>query len=360
MAVVALAAAIVALGVWVYAGAAARGHATRPTADPLAGLRFGGFGDLPEAVRVLHWTYGKRATKLTKIAEIDVPTRPEALALLPDGLLLVCSASARVVAIVDVRGLRVVSEIPVGGAPVACALTRDGASAWVALEDAAKVVVLDTGARKLVAEVPCGRRPVSVAAASDGSIVLVANRASKDVTAIRAWDASASGTVTVGAEPRGIAVAPLTPSVYLALAGRELARLDWNALRVRDRAVVGSLGGALVASPDGERLYAALAYPRGVAKIGAGDMDVHGTCELKGGVPRALLVGPNGRDLFAAGGGRGYVTVVDTWTMSPGVTVEADAEPSALALSPDARRLYVAHRATSVVYIYEIGYEQAR
>jgi len=353
-----LAAASVALIAWVAVGTVYPTGLVSVESDPLSGVRTGAFPGSPEGVRLLHWSRGHRAVSLTKLAELDVPTGPEALAMLPGGRLLVCCSRAQVAALVDTAKLKVVGQIPTGGGPVACCTTKDGQMAWLAAAGANQVVAVDLGAGKAVAVAACGKSPEAIAATLDGRRVLAANWGSGDVTVIDAGRAEPIGTVAVGPHPRGIVCTPAGPYAYVSLSGSDkLVKLNWREMRVEGSITCGRAPRHLVQSADGDTLFVAQNTPSQIAKVDRDGALVRSTCFLSKGQPRTILIGPNGTDLFVSNSSAGQVTIVDTDRMSESATAQTDVMPDGLALSEDGRRLYVSHSAVSSLWVFEVKYE---
>jgi len=286
-----------------------------------------------------------------------VPTGPESLALLPDGRLLVCCYLSQVAAVLDPTNGKIAAQIPLGGSPSGCALTRDGTRAWMTLPEEDKVVIVDLEGERLVAEAACGGSPEAIAVSPDGSVVLIANWETGDITALDGRLAEPVATIPVGTNPRGIVFHPTKPFAYVSLTGDAgLAKLNWRELRVEDTLPVPGGPRHLVASPDGETLYVARNYPAEVAKVDRDDGVLRSTCFLSKGRARTILPAHGGADLFAANSDQGYVTLVNAESMSETAVVEADVTPDGMALSADGRRLYVANRGTGVVIVYAVRY----
>jgi DNA-binding beta-propeller fold protein YncE len=347
---------ILGIAAWIWAALA-----TPASSEPaLASARFAGFSRPVGGERALHWTVGKRAVGLEKIAEFDVPTGPEAMVTLPDGRLLVTCRLAKVVAVLDPARGRVTRQVPVEGRPLAICLTRDGTRSWVTLEDQSQVVVLDVETMRMVAHAETGRAPEAMAAHPESEVVAIANWGSRDLTVLDGGKAEVLGTVPLPSSPRGAVVHPQKPFVTVSITGSDrLAKVNWRKLQVEDELVVGRGPRHMVQAANGDTLYVALNSPPTIAKVDRPGGRVRATCYLSKGRAGTILLGPNERDLFVANARASAVTVIDTASMSESVTAEADLSPDGLALSADGRRLYVAHRNTAVVHEYAVTYERA-
>ncbi len=359
LAAAAIACACLALAAWAMAGVLSLARPAARAGAPLAVLALGQFPDPPRAERLLHWSLGASAVGLEKLSSLDAPTGPQSLALLEDGRLLIACSVAGVASIVDPSGRRPPEQIALGGNASACRVAPDGRTAWFLLPEKRKAVVADLATRRVTAEAACGKSPDSLALSPDGTLVLVTNQGSDDLTAIDAGSGKVLATVAVGPKPRGVVFLPAKPFAYVALSGSDqLAKLQWRELRVVQTLPVGQGPRQIASTADGETFYIGLTRPTEVVKFDRDDGVVRGSCYLSKGPARNLLLAPNGHDLIVSQSERGCLTLVDTRSMSERATVKADLLPDGLALSPDARRLYVANRGTSTIHTYRVRYPE--
>jgi DNA-binding beta-propeller fold protein YncE/cytochrome c peroxidase len=119
---------------------------------------------------------------LTKVAELGVYRRPEALAMGPDGKLWVVHQDDYAVAIVDPgpfvieRGFR----LPYASQPVGLAMSPVGDAAYVTLMALGRLLKLDSTTGSVVGEVDVGPSPRGVSVSHDGRQVYVTRFISPD------------------------------------------------------------------------------------------------------------------------------------------------------------------------------------
>ena len=143
-------------------------------------------------------------TKLTTNAE---PHRsPIALALSADGArLLVANQTSGTVSLIDTKSNKVLHELATGDKPAGVALSSDGRRAAVTHWYGYDVALLDlVGDRvKITGRIPVGPEPRGVAMTRDGATLFVAVGVSNQVVRIDADSKKITGQLDVGREPRG-------------------------------------------------------------------------------------------------------------------------------------------------------------
>ena len=129
------------------------------------------------------------------------------------------------VVVVDVRRRRVMERIPVGPRPVAIGLDPTGGFAVVLSQLSRHATVIDVGSAAVIGRLDVGYYAERVVFTPDGSLMLVTNRASDE---LQEWRLSRSGsTVNVtagrripcGVNPGAIALSPDGRKVYVADSG---------------------------------------------------------------------------------------------------------------------------------------------
>jgi len=122
------------------------------------------------------------ADGLTKLAELPVYRRPEALALTPEGKLWVVHQDDYAVAVVDLerfeieRGFR----LPYASQPVGLAMSPTGDAAYVSLMAVGKVVKLDPSSGAILGSCDVGPTPRGLSVSHDGRDVYVTRFISSD------------------------------------------------------------------------------------------------------------------------------------------------------------------------------------
>ncbi|MEX2121536.1 MAG: beta-propeller fold lactonase family protein [Pirellulales bacterium] len=141
--------------------------------------------------------------------------------------------------------------------PVDLVLSSDERWLITANQTSNSVSLVDVPAAKVVQELEVGRRPGGLALTPDGRRVLVActHSGTLDVLELADGRLSGAGSVRVGFEPVGVAVAADGRLAYVALqAAAAVAVVDLEALAVIDQIDVGRWPRHLALSSDGSRL----------------------------------------------------------------------------------------------------------
>ncbi|WP_395336728.1 beta-propeller fold lactonase family protein [Novosphingobium sp. BL-8H] len=87
----------------------------------------------------------------------------------------VSNVAAGTVSVVDLRAMKKLSDIQVGGNPEGLALTRDGKELWVGDNSAPHVRVVDLASGKTVAVLPSDPVPIRVAMSRNGKMAISSN-----------------------------------------------------------------------------------------------------------------------------------------------------------------------------------------
>ncbi len=120
--------------------------------------------------------------QLTKVSELAVYRKPEALALSPDGKLWVVHQDDYAIAVIDPtqfaieRGFR----LPYASQPVGLAMSPAGDAAYVTLMALGKLLKLDPKTGAVLAEADVGPKPRGIAVSHDGAQVYVTRFISPD------------------------------------------------------------------------------------------------------------------------------------------------------------------------------------
>lgn len=181
-----------------------------------------------------------------------------------------------------------------------------------------------------------------------GPRVLVTNLISNTVSFINTATNTVQATVSVGREPRGIAVNPVSPTAYVANFGSDtLSVLDTVAAKVTDTIQLpGTRQGpqGVTVSPDGRRVYVVNGRANSVSVIDVQTKTVIATVPV-GAQPQDLALTPDGARLYITNYGSNSVSVMDAQTNAIVTTIPVGQGPDGVAVSPknDAHRAYVAH-----------------
>lgn len=287
---------------------------------------------------------------------------PRSLALDEAGRMLVVTGQrAGDVTALDARGGTVAFRVLVGSEPVGVVLSRDGASAWVAVSMDAEVVRVDMARRAVAERVRTPPAPWSLALSADGARLYVTHLNGPGVSVIDTDARRLEATWTVPAvPPRGDArLANGEPRALYAAAPRPGTDELW---------VAHSLHAAQTAQPVlnfETTLFPALTVlDRGgarVAWLSTDAQNVPGTDGQFGDVlsgPRALEFSPDGATAFMLDAYSEDLVAIDAARRVqsrllrpvPGRMLEG------MALSPDGLSLYLDARNTSSVVFVRVRY----
>ena len=111
----------------------------------------------------------------TAIASVELPRRPNDLALAPNGksLYASCGGPDGTVVVIDVASRKTIREIPAGHTPSGLAVTPDGKTLYVCNRFDNDVCVIDAATGRQVARIATGREPIDVAITPDGHTAVV-------------------------------------------------------------------------------------------------------------------------------------------------------------------------------------------
>lgn len=241
-----------------------------------------------------------------------------------------------------------------------------------------------------------GDRPKDLALSPDGRVVAVLT-----VSAVRMYSAEGELLTTLPRPggPLGIAWAPDGRAFYQSLSNGKVARVEWRpgAEPISTEYAVEEPGqpvppgqprspqsAGIAVSPDGGRLYVALAARNSVAVIGLPDGALEATIPV-GVCPYRLALSPDGRKLLVANRGgrradddpaaeksagtpvrvdratdaalRGSVSIIDVAT-GRSDEVDVGRQPSAIAFAPDGSRAYVANSDDDTVSALDVEARQ--
>ncbi|HSM05368.1 MAG TPA: Ig-like domain-containing protein [Longimicrobiales bacterium] len=147
-----------------------------------------------------------------EIDAVDVAGAIGGMAVSHDGSKIYATTDDDLVAIMD-ADTRTITTVKVGAGPTGVAATAD--YVFVANGGDGTVTVLDAGTHELVTTITVGANPADVVVAPIGTYVLVANRGSGTVSVIRIENLAVEDTIQVGSEPVQIAFAKEEHLVYV-------------------------------------------------------------------------------------------------------------------------------------------------
>ncbi len=257
-------------------------------------------------------------------------TLPQGAARTADGKHLVvvedgqAAAAARVF---DARSLREERSIPLEGAVGAPLADPTGTGFWVSLaaKDAIAHVDAVTGAIDRTIAIPGPFWAAAIVRSPDGKTLAISGDLAGAVRFIDIQSGKVSAPIAVGAHPFGLVYSADGKTLYAANWGESsISAIDVPAANVRASIPVGKHPQALALSPDGSRLY-----------VSETDEDSIGI------VDTATQV-------------RASAIAVSPFTNAQAGSLSGTS-PTAIALSPDGMRMYVAQSAINAVGVIDVG-----
>ncbi len=236
-----------------------------------------------------------------------------------------------------VSTLAVSSTLALGSGANPSAVATYGNRTYVADATARTVRVLNTDTNQVVATVAVQTSPTAVAVGPDGKSVWVANSGSRTVQRIDTQSNTVVATVTVGTTPTALAVSG--DSVWVANAGSNtVSRISMATNTVVATTTVGSAPSALAVS--GDKVY--------VANKNGNSISVISTATNRVAQTKSSVTGPTG---LAVSGGKLYVTqqgfmlnrvlVLNSSTLAQVATINMQAAPTSVVVTPDGAQAYV-------------------
>jgi YVTN family beta-propeller protein len=229
--------------------------------------------------------------KLAPVATISVGAAPAALHAHPTRReIWGVSTGAGSAWVIDAPSGRV-QHIPVCAQPVSLDFSPDGSRAYVACAGSDTLVAIDCASRRVLVRGRTGRQPWVVRASRNGKWVLTANREDSTVTVFNAANLDVVATLPVAPQP-----------------DRMVLRLDPPELLAR--LATGGRTNALLLKPDGGEVYVLSPDTHGLTVINTWTNEV-GDFLLLGANPVAGVVTGDGGLLYACDAAAGRVAVVN-------------------------------------------------
>jgi YVTN family beta-propeller protein len=274
--------------------------------------------------------------------------------------------------------------------PACIAFSPDGRFAYVTQHTADSLGVIDTSAGKLVGQIPVGRGPWGVVASPDGKTVFTANQSDHTVSVVDVSRRKAISTIKCGYEPTGLAISPDGKTLYAAnYISNDVSVIDPAGRKEITRIKTGRAPMYLALTPDGKKLLVnnSLSPQAATDKNLTAWVSVIDTASRKVVAekrsPGTMLLGrsvavtPDGKIAFCVHSRPNFT--ITTAQISQGwihtnalsmiplegdgkvVTVLLDnvnagaANPHGLAISKDARRLFVSHRGLHKISVIDLS-----
>lgn len=155
-------------------------------------------------------------------------------------------------------------------------------------------------------------------------------------------------TITIaGTHPYGVTVSPFGDKVYVGSYDSDTVAVISTVLQEVIATIPVSFRGAIVASPNGERLYVAgggsISVIDALANSQVGEVYV-------GGQSMGIAISPDSRYLYVANTYNNRVDVVDTQSNAIIISIPVNGGPWSVAVSPNGSKIYVGSVFTGIVH----------
>jgi YVTN family beta-propeller protein len=270
-----------------------------------------------------------------ELARIPVGDEPLQMLLGPQGeRLYISSLSGGEIAVVETASFQVLQRLGVDDEPLDLALSPDGSTLYVSHSGTSTITALDladNSSHRLV--VPgLDNGPFGIAATNNA--VYITDIAADQVLAVAA-DGQILTRLTVGAEPRSLALSPDGSRLYVTgLASPQLTVIDPRTnqlLAPVDLPVRGSF--AVAPSPDGLRVYLTAHDESALVVLDARRGEVLASVPI-GANPRAISFSPDGSQVFVTNAFSDKISVVDTSSLTVTGTFQTGGQPRGIAVIP--------------------------
>ncbi len=303
------------------------------------------------------------------VATIPMTDFGTGIAITPDGTRAYVAAGSKIV-VVDTATNRVATSIDVGDMPYAVALSPDGSRLYATDLMQREVWTIDTTSNAVVRKTDLGepRRPVlrpGIATSPDGSTVYATVSQPEGVGFDVLYTIDAASGVrsqhALGFHPGQLVAGRQGGLVWIAgcrglCSDGALHGVDpadpGNAIQL----VLPTVPGDLAMSPDGSRVYVAIAMDASVAVVDVAGRRVLGKVQV-GAEPLGVAVSADGARVYVTNFQSGTLSVIDAATSTVAATLSVGATPRAIALTPDGRRAYLTH-STSQVSVVDLTQAQ--
>ena len=150
-----------------------------------------------------------------------------------------------------------------------------------------------------------------------------------------------TGFVTVGTNPKGVAITPNGQYVYVAdYGGTTVSVISTSNDSAFKAITVGSAPFGVAITPNGQYVYVANRGSNSVSVISTSSNSVVSTITV-GTNPLGVAITPNGQYVYVANGGSNTVSVISTASNSVVSTIPVGTSPNGVAITPNGQYVYV-------------------
>jgi YVTN family beta-propeller protein len=278
----------------------------------------------------------------------------------------VTNESSGDLSVIDGATLEVIATVPLGKRPRGIHASPDRKTIYVALsgsppappgvdestlpppdKSADGIGVFDVETNKLLRVIQGGSDPENFDISRDGATIFVSNEDVSGLSFLSVSSGKVEQTTTVGGEPEGVTLAPNGKLVYVTdEADGAVSVVDVTARKRLKTIKVGRRPRNIVFLPDGSRGYVNAENDGGlvlfdaVKNVKLQTIPLGAPGEIK---PMGLALSPDARNLYVSTGRGKKVFVVDIATNQPTASFEVGQRPWGIAVSPDGKMLFTAN-----------------
>ena len=280
--------------------------------------------------------------------------------------------------IIDGTTLEVIGTVPLGKRPRGIHASPDGKTIYVALsgsplappgvdestlpppdKSADGIGVFDIQQNKIVRVMEGGSDPENFAISHDGNTLLVSNEDAAGVSFLDIPTGKLVKTIRIGEEPEGVTLSPDGKRIY-ATAENDgtVSAIDIESRKLLKTFKVGRRPRNIVFLPDGKQAYVNAENDGTIILFDALKYTPIQTIELgKAGEvkPMGLALSPDAKTLFVSTGRGHKVFMVDTATNKPTTSFEVGTRPWGIGLSPDGKILFTANGPSNDVSVVDVA-----
>ena len=239
------------------------------------------------------------------------------------------------IGVVDLRQKKFLRKIPAGSDPEQFALSADGSRLYIANEDVGAASVLNIEEEKVEHIIPVSREPEGVGLNPNRKCFYVTCETAGDVFAIDTRSFKVVGHFQVHPRPRSAAFLPDGSRAFIpSESSGEINIVDSVEHKLLRTVALpkGSRPMCLVVGRDGKKLYASLGRGGAICVLDAATADIIGSIKV-GTRPWGIAISPDGKYLFSANGPSDDVSVVDLATEKEIARVKVGSSPWGVAIA---------------------------
>jgi len=300
-------------------------------------------------------------------AQVDVGAGPLGVAVTPDGSQALVTASgtalqrltlvdtatrAKSAELVPVDLKTITRGVLPNGLFQGLAITKDGKRVFASGGGIEVIFDLALGAGSLATQaptIPATGFPIGLALSPDETKLFVALNLAGTLARVDVGKKKVEKTLTLGEQPWDVVVHPSGRWVYVSVRGAgTVAQVDTATLTLVKSVRTGAHPTALALTPDGRRLAVANTNADTLSILDAESLESVAEVSLLpfadaklGSSPNGLAMAPDGRRLYVALGWDNALAVIDPTRGRLLGHIPTGWYPSAVAVSPDSRTIYV-------------------